>query len=48
MGTGTVGRSVWAHPDMRIVLPARALSVLGDSITYVALSVRVAHSGQPG
>lgn len=41
-------RSVWAHPDMRIVLPARALSVLGDSVTYVALSVRVAQSGQPG
>ncbi|MDN5854524.1 MAG: MFS transporter, partial [Actinomycetia bacterium] len=37
--------SVWAlfaqHRDLRIVLPARALSMLGDQVTLVVLLLRI-------
>lgn len=44
---GPTAVTVWSHADMRIVLPARAISALGDSVTLVALSVRIAQSAQP-
>ncbi|MEJ7774680.1 MAG: hypothetical protein WKF72_07685, partial [Nocardioidaceae bacterium] len=39
--------SVWSHRDMRLVLPARALSFFGDSIAFVVLSLRISESEQP-
>jgi MFS family permease len=39
--------SIWQHRDMRIVLPARSLSYLGDAMAFVLLSLRLAESGEP-
>ncbi|WBQ06118.1 MFS transporter [Kribbella sp. CA-293567] len=39
-------RSLWAHRDARLVLPARAVSYAGDSVALVALMLRV--SGEAG
>jgi MFS family permease len=44
-GRGRLGRSVWRHRDLRIVGPARALSVLGDEMALVALLLAVHDSG---
>jgi MFS family permease len=41
------GDSVFAHRDMRLVLPGRALSFLGDSITFIVLLLKVAEDGEP-
>jgi MFS family permease len=38
---------VFAHRDMRLVVPARALSFLGDSVTFVVLLLKVSEDGQP-
>jgi len=38
---------VMSSRDMRIAVPARAVSVFGDSVAFVALSIRVAESGDP-
>jgi MFS family permease len=38
---------VFAHRDMRIVVPARAVSFLGDSITFVVLLLKVSEAEQP-
>ncbi|HET8616630.1 MAG TPA: MFS transporter [Actinomycetales bacterium] len=38
-------RSVWRHRDLRVVGPARALSVLGDEMALVALLLAVHDSG---
>lgn len=40
--------SIWSFPDIRLVLPARALSYAGDSVALVALMLRVSHDGGPG
>lgn len=39
--------TVLGHRDMRLVLPARALSFLGDSVALVVMSLAVADSGSP-
>src|SRR5262245_34976133 len=38
---------LWAHRDMRLVVPARAVSFFGDSLAFVVLSLQIAHSGRP-
>src|SRR4051812_35114561 len=38
---------VFSHRDMWLVVPARALSYLGDSVAFVILLLRVADSEQP-
>jgi MFS family permease len=40
--------SIWSFPDLRLVLPARAVSYAGDSIALMALMLRVSHEGGPG
>ncbi|MEV0283778.1 MULTISPECIES: MFS transporter [unclassified Kribbella] len=40
--------SIWSYPDIRLVLPARALSYAGDSIALIALMLRVSEYGGPG
>jgi MFS family permease len=40
-------RSLWGYRDMRLVMPARALSFLGDAVTLVALALRIAQGNQP-
>jgi MFS family permease len=40
--------SIWAYRDLRLVLPARAVSYAGDSIALVALVLRVSDAGGPG
>lgn len=40
--------SIWSFRDIRLVLPARALSYAGDSIALVALMLRVQGDGGPG
>jgi len=42
------GRSIWSLRDVRLVLPARAVSYAGDSIALVALMLRVSENGGPG
>lgn len=37
---------LFAHRDLRLVLPARALSFFGDSVALVVLSLLVAESGE--
>lgn len=44
--TGPVGLFT-RHRDLRLVIPARTLSVLGDRITLVVLLLRVADTGGP-
>lgn len=38
-------RSVWRHRDVRLIVPARALSVFGDGLLSVVLLLRVYDSG---
>ncbi|GAB2554778.1 MFS transporter [Kribbella endophytica] len=40
--------SIWSFRDIRLVLPARALSYAGDSVALVALMLRVSETGGPG
>ncbi|MEI8407545.1 MULTISPECIES: MFS transporter [unclassified Kribbella] len=40
--------SIWSFPDIRLVLPARALSYAGDSVALIALMLRVSEYGGPG
>ncbi|WP_165949063.1 MFS transporter [Kribbella turkmenica] len=40
--------SIWSFRDVRLVLPARALSSAGDSIALIALMLRVSEYGGPG
>jgi MFS family permease len=44
----TLQTSIWSHRDIRLVLPARALSYAGDSIALIALMLRVSADGGPG
>jgi MFS family permease len=44
----TLQTSIWSFRDIRLVLPARALSYAGDSIALVALMLRVSADGGPG
>ncbi|MGC4937583.1 MFS transporter [Kribbella sp. DT2] len=44
----TLQTSIWSFRDLRLVLPARALSYAGDSVALVALMLRVSESGGPG
>jgi MFS family permease len=44
----TLQSSLWSHRDIRLVLPARALSYAGDSIALIALMLRVEHQAGPG
>jgi MFS family permease len=37
--------SVWAHRDLRLMLPARALSSFGDEMTLVVLTLRLFDQG---
>jgi MFS family permease len=39
--------SLWAYRDMRLVLPGRAVSMAGDAIAMLALSLRVSEQGGP-
>jgi MFS family permease len=39
--------SIWSHRDIRLVLPARALSYAGDSITLIALMLRLSDGHGP-
>lgn len=39
--------SIWSFADLRLVLPARALSYAGDSVALVALMLRVSDNGGP-
>jgi MFS family permease len=38
---------IWTFRDMRLVLPARALSFLGDSLAFVLISLQLAKSDDP-
>ena len=40
--------SIWSFRDIRLVLPARAVSYAGDSIALIALMLRVSGDGGPG
>ncbi|TDU90564.1 putative MFS family arabinose efflux permease [Kribbella voronezhensis] len=39
--------SIWSYRDIRLVLPARAVSYAGDSIALVALMLRISDHGGP-
>ncbi|MFF0265361.1 MFS transporter [Kribbella sp. NPDC004536] len=39
--------SIWSHRDIRLVLPARALSYTGDAIAMIALMLRVSDGHGP-
>jgi hypothetical protein len=39
------GDSIWLHRDLRLMLPARALSSFGDDMTLVVLTLRVYDEG---
>jgi MFS family permease len=43
----TLQTSIWSFRDIRLVLPARALSYAGDSIALIALMLRVSSDGGP-
>src|SRR5689334_859308 len=43
----TLQISIWSHRDIRLVLPARALSYAGDSIALIALMLRVSDGHGP-
>ena len=38
---------LWSHRDLRLVLPARAVSFFGDSLAFVVLSLQIAKSDRP-
>src|SRR4051794_38615736 len=44
----TLQSSLWSHRDIRLVLPARAVSYAGDAIAMIALMLRVKEYGGPG
>jgi len=44
----TLQTSIWSFRDIRLVLPARALSYAGDSVALIALMLRVSEYGGPG
>jgi len=44
----TLQSSLWSHRDIRLVLPARAVSYAGDAIAMVALMLRVKEYGGTG
>ncbi|MFB6721538.1 MFS transporter [Kribbella sp. NPDC056345] len=44
----TLQSSLWSSPDIRLVLPARALSYAGDAIAMVVLMLRVKEYGGAG
>src|SRR3954470_15010496 len=37
----TRARAVWRHRDLRLMLPARAVSAFGDDMALIALTLRV-------
>ena len=39
--------SIWSFRDMRLVIPARAVSFFGDSLALVVLSLEIARSDRP-
>ncbi|HEY4568771.1 MAG TPA: MFS transporter, partial [Kribbella sp.] len=43
----TLQTSIWSYRDIRLVLPARALSFAGDSIALIALMLRVSDGHGP-
>ncbi|MGZ0150581.1 MFS transporter [Kribbella sp. WER1] len=43
----TLQTSIWSYRDIRLVLPARALSYAGDSIAMIALMLRVSDGHGP-
>ena len=47
-GTETAPPSVWAKRDMRIILPARAVSTAGSAMTTVALLLHLHDTGAGG
>jgi MFS family permease len=44
----TLQTSIWSFRDIRLALPARALSYAGDSIALIALILRVSEDRGPG
>jgi MFS family permease len=44
----TLQTSLWSHRDIRLVLPARAVSYAGDAIATLALMLRVKEYDGPG
>jgi MFS family permease len=44
----TLQTSIWSYRDIRLVLPARALSYAGDAIAMIALMLRVSDGHGPG
>jgi MFS family permease len=44
----TLQTSLWSHRDIRLVLPARAVSYAGDAIAMLALMLRMKEYGGPG
>ena len=40
-------QSIWSFRDMRLVIPARAVSFFGDSLALVVLSLEIARSDRP-
>src|SRR5689334_16526166 len=42
---GSGRRSLWRHRDLRLVMPARALSYIGDALALFALVLRVHDQG---
>lgn len=43
----TTWRAVWSHRDIRLVIPARALSFLGDTVAVAVLMLDAAVAGSP-
>ncbi|GAA2798612.1 MFS transporter [Kribbella solani] len=43
----TLQTSIWSYRDIRLVLPARALSYAGDAIAMIALTLRVSDGHGP-
>jgi MFS family permease len=41
----TLHDSIWQHRDLRLLLPARALSAFGDDMTLIVLTLRVYDAG---
>ena len=41
----TANRSLWRHRDLRLVMPARALSYVGDALALFALMLRIHDQG---
>src|SRR6476661_9994024 len=43
--SATANRSLWRHRDLRLVMPARALSYVGDALALFALMLRIHDEG---